>query len=118
MPYLKFTTNLSIDSAQLAQDLKLLSENIATILGKPEQYVMIDVQHNPNMLFAGTNDNMAYIEFKSLGLPEAQTAELSKQICTLINDHFGIDSQRIYIEFSSPERHMWGWNDRTFDTPQ
>ena len=25
-----------------------------------------------------------------------------------------IPPERIYIEFSSPARHMWGWNSRTF----
>jgi len=32
----------------------------------------------------------------------------------LIKQQLGIDESRVYIEFSNPERHMWGWNGATF----
>ena len=77
---------------------------------------MIDIGHNPDMLFAGSSEPLAYLELKSLGLdPEQnQTGKLSESLCKLITKHLEIEANRIYIEFSAPERKMWGWDGRTF----
>lgn len=112
MPSLTITSNqiLDTDSSQL----KLLSKTVAEGLGKPESYVMVSLTHNPDMLFAGTNEALAYCELKSLGLQESQTATLSESLCSSLNKLYGISPSRIYIEFSAPPRAMWGWNNRTF----
>lgn len=112
MPYLTITSNqiLDTDSAQL----KMLSKTVAEGLGKPERYVMVSVTHNPDMLFAGSNDPLAYCELKSLGLQETQTADLSQRLCESLHRLYGIHPSRIYIEFRAPARAMWGWNSKTF----
>lgn len=112
MPYLTITSNqiLDTDSAQL----ELLSKTVAEGLNKPESYVMLSLTHNPEMLFAGTNEPLAYCELKSLGLQEAQTAELSQRLCDCLNKLYAIPPARIYIEFSAPARAMWGWDNKTF----
>lgn len=108
---------LSIESNQtLRNDTSLasISKRVAEILGKPESYVMIRYCHNPDMLFAGSNDPLAYLELKSLGLPESKTADFSAVLAQLMQDELGVSATRIYIEFASPERHMFGWNGSTF----
>lgn len=112
MPNLTITSNqiLDTDSSQL----KMLSKTVAEGLGKPESYVMVSLTHNPDMLFAGTNEALAYCELKSLGLQESQTAALSESLCSCLNKLYGIPPSRIYIEFSAPPRAMWGWNNKTF----
>jgi phenylpyruvate tautomerase PptA (4-oxalocrotonate tautomerase family) len=112
MPYLNITSNQHLDTD--AGQLEVLSKTVAEILGKPEAYVMVSVRQNPEMIFAGSHDPLAFCELKSLGLQEQQTAQLSNQLCTSINQMYGIPSKRIYIEFSAPERAMWGWDGRTF----
>jgi len=54
------------------------------------------------------------VQLKSLGLPEANTASYSAQLCEILQSELGMDTARIYIEFSAPQRHMWGWNGGTF----
>ncbi|MCF7821696.1 MAG: hypothetical protein K9M17_04560 [Mariprofundaceae bacterium] len=66
------------------------------------------------MLFAGNNEPLAYIELKSLGLTTAQTASLSENLCEFLSTELEVDPSRIYIEFASPEREMFGWNSGTF----
>lgn len=110
MPLLSIETNCNntetlLDSA---------SKSVATALGKPEQYVMVRFQHNPDMLFAGTGEPLAYLELKSIGLPESNTTELSAQLCDLLQTELSIDSNRVYIEFYNAPRHLWGWNRATF----
>ncbi len=66
------------------------------------------------MLFGGNDAALAYLELKSIGLPERKTRELSEALCTLLEEEVGIARDRIYIEFSNAERHLWGWNGTTF----
>ena len=108
---------ISIETNQPLKDkstLKSISTAIATLLKKPESYVMLKYEHNGNMLFAGSDQPLAHIKLKSLGLPEDNTSVFSKAICDLMNNHLSIPADRIYIEFANPERHLWGWNSGTF----
>ena len=112
MPLLEISTNIKVDnSQQLAEQVSRLT---ADMLGKPESYVMVKIQTEQTLIFAGNNEPAAHLKLKSLGLPESDTADFSKNLCFFISSQFNINSNRIYIEFASPERHMWGWDGKTF----
>jgi hypothetical protein len=66
------------------------------------------------MLFAGTDEPLAYLELKSIGLPQSITATASQTLCELITGETGVATNRIYIEFTDAPRHLWGWNGGTF----
>ncbi|MDT8377072.1 MAG: phenylpyruvate tautomerase MIF-related protein [Mariprofundaceae bacterium] len=112
MPVLNIRTNVIMEEKH--RFLKAASSRIATALGKPESYVMVMVADNQEMLFAGNSEPLAYVELKSLGLTTAQTATLSENICEFLSTELEINPSRIYIEFASPEREMFGWNGGTF----
>ena len=114
MPYLKIDTNVSLSYEQKEELMSGCSQLLAQLLQKPEQYVMVSVRAGAHMLFGGTTDPCAYLEFKSLGLPESSTPVFSEAVSKLLTEQTGIDKSRIYTEFSAPERHMWGWNGGTF----
>jgi hypothetical protein len=114
MPLLKITTNQLLDQDGIDDLLIQASSSVAAILGKPEKYVMVSMEHNPNMLFAGTPGVMAYLELKSIGLPDDRTREISQQLCRLMEQQLAIPAERVYIEFSNAQRHLWGWNATTF----
>ncbi len=110
---------LSIETNQKPLDppdafLQTASLAVANLLGKPEQYVMVRLRHNATMRFAGSDEPTALLELKSLALPEQHTARFSQALCELIEKELKVPASRIYIEFSNPERHMWGWNGGTF----
>jgi phenylpyruvate tautomerase PptA (4-oxalocrotonate tautomerase family) len=111
MPFLQITTNTEADDATLAQEASVFA---ADILGKPESYVMVHIQSNATLVFAGGDAPCAHIKLKSLGLPEQHTAAFSERLCAFVQEKLGIEPGRIYIEFAAPERHMWGWDKRTF----
>ncbi len=112
MPLLEITTNTAIDNSQdVAEQASKLT---AEMLAKPESYVMVKIQAEQTLIFAGTNEPAAHIKLKSLGLAENSTAEFSEKICSFISSQLNINSARIYIEFSNPARHMWGWDGKTF----
>lgn len=114
MPYLQIKTNQPVDAAPGRQLLEKASVLIAEALSKPERYVMVDLSVNPRMLFSGSSEACAYVELKSIGLPDSQTRELSEKICTLLGAELGIAADRIYIEFMDVRRKFWGWNKSTF----
>ena len=112
MPLLEITTNTKIDnSMNIAEQASALT---ADVLGKPESYVMVKIQTEQTLIFAGSNEPAAHVKLKSLGLPEDKTANFSDSICAFISEQLDINSARIYIEFVNPERHMWGWDGKTF----
>ena len=114
MPTLIIQTNVEITADRRRKILGDASSTVAGMLGKPEGYVMVILNLNTDMLFAGTDSPLAFLELKSLGLPEERTSEFSATLCGFMNTHFGIPPERIYIEFASPPRHMFGWNSGTF----
>ncbi len=112
MPVLNLHTNIPINDKEPL--LKKASTLVAEALGKPEGYVMIRLSDHQPMSFAGTTEPLAFVELKSLGLTTDQTAPLSETICRFISENLNIEPARIYIEFASPERAMFGWNGGTF----
>ncbi|RDH81274.1 MAG: hypothetical protein DIZ80_14305 [endosymbiont of Galathealinum brachiosum] len=112
MPLLTIKTNIQLENK--ISIAELASELTTQILGKPESYVMVNIEDNQCLMFAGDHQPCALVKLKSLNLPETTTTDFSSSLCDFINTQTGIDTSRIYIEFSNPERHMWGWNKRTF----
>ncbi len=112
MPVLTLSTNSRKEFSQ--ETLSDLSTAVAKMLGKPESYVMVQLQYNAQMLFAGSDEPLAYVELKSIALPHEHTTELSATLCDLIAAELNIPQDRIYIEFSDLQRHLFGWNGKTF----
>jgi len=114
MPFLRVQINTELATPRAKALAAQASALVAEQLGKPERYVMTSVEHNPAMQFAGTDAPLAYLELKSIGLPESDTADASRALCQLVARETGIDPERIYIEFTDAPRKMWGWNNGTF----
>ena len=111
MPYLNIVTNQSVpDETAL---LKAASQTIAKAAGKPESYVMVAVESKASMLMSGSEAPVAFLDYRSLGLP-ADRAAFSDALCSLITDRLGIAGDRIYISMTDSERQNWGWNHSTF----
>lgn len=114
MPTLRILTNAQVPANDRAGLLARASRTVAEMLGKPESYVMVIFEDARDMVFAGTSAPTAFLELKSLGLPEGRTAQYSRALCDLLADALSIPAERIYIEFASPTNRMFGWNGGTF----
>jgi len=114
MPFLRIQTNRTLPEAEARSLAARASALVAEQLGKPERYVMTSVESNPAMQFAGTDEPLAFLELKSIGLPESITAGVSAALCQLVASETGTNAERIYIEFTDAPRKMWGWNNGTF----
>lgn len=114
MPYLKIQTNIEIPADKEETIAKRLSVTVAEALGKSERYVMVALEPTAPVLLGGEAAPCAYLELKSIGLPEELTAQLSQTLCEAISAELNIPGERIYIEFANAPRHLWGWNGGTF----
>lgn len=112
MPYLKIQTNQrpADQDAVVAEASHLAAEQ----LGKPEGFVMVALETGVPMAFAGNTEPAVYMELKSLGLPEDRTRDLSAALCGFAEGQLGVPADRVYVEFSGPPRHMWGFKGGTF----
>jgi phenylpyruvate tautomerase PptA (4-oxalocrotonate tautomerase family) len=114
MPFLKLSTNVTIDQSQSDQLLSRLSQLLAKEAGKPERYVMVELAGGKAMFFGGSNQPLAYLECKSIGLSATQAKALSASICKLLTAALPLTAERVYIEFSNCPAELWGWNGSTF----
>ncbi len=112
MPYIKLRTNKQIEAdkkeaikAKLGEDIKLL--------GKSEDWLMVDLSTNEDMYFKGEKTDLAYIEVKLYGRSDASHYNLMTEAITEnINTNLGITPDKIYVSYF--ETTNWGWNGRNF----
>ncbi len=114
MPYLKVSTNLNLSETDKNDFLKQASDTVSQLLSKPERYVLIEVNSHLDLSMSGSTEPTAYVELKSIGLPEKDTAGFSADLCAFLKQTLGLDPERVYIEFTNIPRHLWGWNKGTF----
>jgi phenylpyruvate tautomerase len=114
MPYLKIQTNLPLTKRAERTILKEASSLVASELSKAEDLVMVALQPDTAMLFAGSDDPVAFLELKSVGLPGKKTKALSASLCHLIEEHLGVRKERVYVKFIDVNRGMWGWKGDVF----
>ena len=91
---------------------KEVSELIANLTGKPENYVMTMIKSNTEMTFAGSNEPCCFIKLKSIG--SLKPSSMTKSICNIIASKTNITANRIYIEFIDVKASNWGFNNSTF----
>ena len=111
MPYLNIVINKPVTNKALL--LKAASHAISKATGKSETYVMVSIDTQSNMIMAGTDDALAFLDYRALGLPTDRNA-FSAALCQMIEDQLSISGERIYVSMTDSERQNWGWNHQTF----
>jgi phenylpyruvate tautomerase len=115
MPLLKITTNSPTRDFEPRALQRDLASRAAELVGKKLDYVLTSLEFVEYMTFAGTDEPTAYVEFKNIGVLDAElTAKLSDLICQSLNSTLSVSPDRVYIEFQEASRHHWGWNHGNF----
>ena len=116
MPLIKVQTNVAeIPEAKAQALLGALSSLLAEVLGKSEDYVMTALEPTTTMTFGGSSDPASYMEIKNIGtMTNEQTQTMSEEACKLAHQYLGVSPERTYLEFNDAQRHLWGWNGKTF----
>ena len=113
MPYLKIQTNLPHLKQTGRGLLKEASALVARELEKPEAYVMVALEDNTPMVFAGSDDPAAFLELRAIGLPKNKHGVLCKVLDELVSRHLGVPSERIFMNFVDIPPSDWGWKGDT-----
>lgn len=111
MPYIKTTTNVSIDEIKLANIKSKMGEAIR-LMGKTEDWLMLSFEDNIKMFFKGNDQNpMAFIEVKVLGSVN-NSNEMTGELTNIISNELGIAPNNIYISYQGYSD--WGYNGSNF----
>src|SRR3954453_12783383 len=114
MPLLKLETNVTLPDDKRKNLIAALSKVVAETIGKPELYVMVTISPS-DILMSGKPGEAAFVDVRSIGaLTEDVNKQLSKKICTLLNDSLGVPENRTYLNFTDIDAANWGWKGGTF----
>ena len=88
---------------------------VAQCIGKSEDFVLTIFNPNTSMRFGAKAGISAYGEVKNVGVLSPDTTnQITGFITEILSTRLKISPEQLYIEFQESERHLWGWNGKTF----
>jgi len=94
--------------------MKKCSKVITEHTGKPESYVAVSITDNASVIFGGTDDPCALATMYSLGsIAMESNGKIHCDISKLLKE-FGLESNRMYINYFDLPRENIGWSGKTF----
>jgi len=115
MPLVIIRTTVEVPASQRVELLQACSKLAAKQTGKPEAYVMTVLEPPMAMTMAGTAQPACFVEVRGVGaFKPAQTSSMSEAFCALLAQRLGVDSGRIYLNFTGYDGAMWGHDGGTF----
>lgn len=111
MPYIKTSTNINIDDIKLSNIKSKMGEAIR-LMGKSEDWLMLEFNDNAKMYFKGNKDNpIAFLDVKVLGSVN-NSNEMTMELTNIISSELGIAPNNIYISYQGYSE--WGYNGNNF----
>jgi phenylpyruvate tautomerase len=113
MPYLSIQTNSDLSEEQRNDLMAAASKTIATQLNKPESYVMASFIPVQQMMLGRDNATRAFLELRSIGVPDAKRNPLCAELTELVSARCGIPANRIFVVLEDVPARFWGHNGET-----
>ncbi|XP_076878489.1 macrophage migration inhibitory factor [Brachyhypopomus gauderio] len=114
MPMFVVNTNVSKDAVP-ASLMSELTQDLAKAMGKPANYIAIQIIPDQMMMFGGNTDPCALCSLHSIGkIGGSMNKNYSKLLMDKLNKHLGISPDRIYINFFDMDAENVAWNKSTF----
>ncbi|XP_045619978.1 macrophage migration inhibitory factor [Procambarus clarkii] len=114
MPCLVISTNIPKERVT-PEVMTSFSKQFSTVIGKPEQYCMVQVIPEQLMTFGGTFDPCASCTLVSLGqLGVAENKAIAKKIYEFTEKILGVPTDRMYIQFVDKPSSEIGYKGTTF----
>ncbi|KAK2647447.1 hypothetical protein Ddye_014936 [Dipteronia dyeriana] len=100
MPCLNLSTNVNLDGVDTSSILSEATSTVASLIGKPEAYVMIVLKGSVPIAFGGTEQPAAYGELVSIGgLNPDINKKLSAAIATILEKKLSVPKSRFFLKF-------------------
>jgi phenylpyruvate tautomerase len=107
MPYLSIQTNKTLPDEKQTELLGAASKIVASQLDKPESYVMASFAPAARMTYAGEASPTAFLELRSIGIPDLKRNSLSSALTDLVARNCEIDPDRIFIVLVDVNARFW-----------
>ena len=115
MPLVKVLTSAKRSQEVKEATVKELSAKVAGCIGKPESYMAAVLEDDAVITFGGELGESAFVEVRSIGglNPKVNNA-LAREISACLQERFGINPARIYLNFFDVPAGSWAWKGSTF----
>lgn len=111
MPYIKTSTNIKIEEDKL-NNIKTKYGEAIKLMGKTEDWLMLEFNDNTKMYFRGDNTNpIVFIDVRVLGSVN-NANDMTAKLCEIIGEELNIPSNQIYISYQGYSD--WGYAGRNF----
>lgn len=114
MPYFEVQTSTKVKEENRETLYHELGKIIEFVPGKSESWVMVHLEDEAKMSFAGDGkEPAACVVVKTFGELENQYYDtLTHEICKSISGMLGVDPKRLYVTYESINH--WGWDGANF----
>jgi phenylpyruvate tautomerase PptA (4-oxalocrotonate tautomerase family) len=111
MPYVQIITSAQLTDSENNNLLKDVSAKVASIIGKPEQYVMVSIIKAPMIMSAGIDDAATFIDVRSIGgLTRDVKIRLTRALTESVGKICMVIPRRIFVSFREVDGVDWGWD--------
>ncbi|SNU09337.1 Macrophage migration inhibitory factor (MIF) [Lachnospiraceae bacterium] len=113
MPFIDSKISIKV-SDEKKEIIKSKLGEAASIIGKPESFLMVGFEDDYCLYFAGNKlEKGAYISVDVFGSVSGSAADkMTARICEIYEEELGIPGNNIYVEYRGTSD--WGWNGRNF----
>ena len=113
MPFIDSKISIKV-SDEKKETIKARLAEAASIIGKPERFVMIGFDDDYCLYFAGKKmEKAVYVSVDIYGgsIPSSSDSMTAK-ICEIYEEELGIPADSIYVDYRATT--SWGWNGGNF----
>ena len=109
MPFISLKTNQTINSST-ETNLKNKVGNAIRILGKTEDWLMLNFEDEQRMYFKGdASEGIAFLNVKIYGKAcKVAYDDMTKELTKIVSQELDISASNIYIQYE--ECNIWGYN--------
>lgn len=113
MPFINSKITVKV-SEEKRESIKAKLGQAASIIGKPESFLMVGFEDEYCLYFAGNKlEKGAFISVDVFGSVASDVADrMTARICEIYEEELGIPGNNIYVEYRGTGN--WGWNGRNF----
>ena len=113
MPYIDIKTSAKATKDAEAAIVSELGKHISIFPGKSERWLMISLDDECRMAFAGTSEGEAIVEVKLFGTPDRSAAQRFTAAATdTVAKNLGISPDRVYVKYEGCT--LWGVGGENF----
>ena len=113
MPFIDSKISIKV-SDEKKEKIKAALGQAASIIGKPESFLMVGFEDEYCLYFAGKKlEKGAFVSVDLYGSASSSACSgMTARICEIYSEELGIPGDHIYVEYRSTKD--WGWNGSNF----